>query len=61
MKEILHQFSLVPISKVIFTKQDETASYGALVNVPIELGKGIAYLTDGQNVPDDMIERQCPL
>ncbi|WP_100373188.1 flagellar biosynthesis protein FlhF [Bacillus sp. FJAT-45037] len=56
MKQIIGQFSLIPIKQVIFTKQDETSSYGACINVPFEFGLGVAYVTNGQNVPDDMIE-----
>ncbi|NEU29355.1 flagellar biosynthesis protein FlhF [bacterium LRH843] len=60
MKEIVNQFSLIPFEKVILTKKDETSSYGAMLNIPIELGKGIAYITTGQNVPDDIIEPSIP-
>ncbi|WP_100404468.1 flagellar biosynthesis protein FlhF [Bacillus solitudinis] len=56
MKEIISQFSLIPIRKVILTKKDETSSYGAMLNIPIELGLGVAYITNGQNVPDDILE-----
>ncbi|OLS37491.1 flagellar biosynthesis protein FlhF [Alkalihalophilus pseudofirmus] len=56
MKQIIAQFSLLPIKQVIFTKQDETSSYGAYINVPLEFGLGAAYITNGQNVPDDMKE-----
>ncbi|MCM3759466.1 flagellar biosynthesis protein FlhF [Alkalihalobacillus oceani] len=60
MNEIIHQFSLLQIEKVILTKQDETASLGALLNIPLEHGKGIAYITNGQNVPDDIMEATVP-
>jgi flagellar biosynthesis protein FlhF len=56
MKDIIHQFHFLPINKVILTKKDETSTYGAMVNIPIELEKGIAYVTTGQNVPDDIVE-----
>lgn len=56
MKDILHQFDLIPINKVMLTKKDETSTYGAMLNIPLELGKGIAYVTIGQNVPDDIVE-----
>ncbi|MCM3713212.1 flagellar biosynthesis protein FlhF [Alkalihalobacillus oceani] len=60
MNEIIRQFSLLEIEKVILTKQDETASLGALLNIPLEHGKGIAYITNGQNVPDDIMEATVP-
>lgn len=55
MVEIIDQFSLIPIKTVILTKKDETSSYGAMINIPIQFGKGIAYITTGQDVPDDIV------
>ncbi|WP_018922535.1 flagellar biosynthesis protein FlhF [Salsuginibacillus kocurii] len=56
MKQIYESFSLIPIHKLIFTKKDETTSYGAIMNMIAAYGTGIAYVTTGQNVPDDMFE-----
>lgn len=55
MEDIYNQFSIIEIDKLIFTKADETSSYGAMYNMIIKYNKGIAYMTNGQNVPDDMI------
>ncbi|MEH7382541.1 flagellar biosynthesis protein FlhF [Bacillus sp. JJ1533] len=55
MKVIYDQFSKITISKFIFTKVDETANYGAMVNLIVSSGIGVAYLTNGQNVPDDIV------
>ncbi len=60
MKKIVQQFSLIPLEKVILTKKDETSSFGAMLNIPLELNKGIAYVTTGQNVPDDIMEATIP-
>lgn len=56
MKLIYEQFSKIAISKFIFTKVDETANYGAMVNLIADAGIGVAYLTNGQNVPDDIVD-----
>jgi flagellar biosynthesis protein FlhF len=56
MEEIRKQFSLIHIDKFIFTKIDETAVYGAMLNMAIKFTTGIAYLTNGQDVPDDLLE-----
>lgn len=56
MDSIVKQFSLVNINKFIFTKVDETAQYGAIVNLMTKYQIGTAYLTNGQNVPDDIVE-----
>lgn len=55
MIDIYHQFSLIKINKFIFTKADETSSYGAMLHMMKTSHIGVAYITNGQNVPDDMI------
>ncbi|MGM8364120.1 flagellar biosynthesis protein FlhF [Virgibacillus sp. W0181] len=54
--EIYDQFSHLSIKKIIFTKIDETHQYGNIVNMALRGYVEIAYLADGQNVPDDLIE-----
>ncbi|WP_121661421.1 flagellar biosynthesis protein FlhF [Metabacillus litoralis] len=54
MLAVYEQFSVIPISKLIFTKLDETATRGTLFDVMIKTKKGIAYTTHGQDVPDDI-------
>lgn len=49
------QFEHLPIKKVILTKLDETASYGNILNINIGKNTPIAYITNGQNVPDDIM------
>lgn len=56
MKAIYQQFALIGIDKLIFTKADETSVYGAMLNMSLEYKVGVAYITNGQDVPDDMIE-----
>lgn len=55
MEEIRNQFSLIRIDKFIFTKLDETSVYGAMMNMTEKFSTGVAYLTNGQDVPDDLI------
>lgn len=50
------QFKQIPIEKVIFTKMDETGTYGSILNIGIGKSKAIAYITNGQDVPDDILE-----
>ncbi|AYC29258.1 flagellar biosynthesis protein FlhF [Paenisporosarcina cavernae] len=56
MRAIIEQFSTIPIDQFIMTKVDETSSIGAIINILIEQQKGLAYLTDGQEVPEDITE-----
>lgn len=55
MEEIRNQFSLIPIDRFIFTKLDETAVYGSMLNMAEKFSTGIAYVTNGQDVPDDLL------
>lgn len=56
LKDIYSQFKDLPIQSLIFTKLDETSTYGTLLNIPLQDQLGISYLTMGQDVPDDLTE-----
>ena len=49
---IFNRFEPVGIDKVIFTKIDETFSYGQICNA-IKI-RNPSYITNGQSVPDDI-------
>lgn len=55
MEDIYNQFSIIDIDKLIFTKADETSTYGAMYNIIHKYKKGTAYITNGQDVPDDIL------
>lgn len=40
--------------RIIFTKLDETDSYGNLLNLKLYTGSDLSYVTTGQNVPEDI-------
>ncbi|MDC7295305.1 flagellar biosynthesis protein FlhF [Butyrivibrio sp. DSM 10294] len=52
--EIADCYSSMVAYKLIFTKMDETGAKGNLYNVRMHTGAPIAYITNGQNVPDDI-------
>ncbi|MGE6753095.1 flagellar biosynthesis protein FlhF [Rossellomorea sp. NPDC071047] len=56
MKEIISQFSSIDIDRFIFTKLDETSSYGSMINMMTEGKIGASYVTIGQDVPEDITE-----
>ncbi|UXH45399.1 flagellar biosynthesis protein FlhF [Rossellomorea vietnamensis] len=56
MREIISQFSSIDIDRFIFTKSDETSSYGSMINMMSEAKIGAAYVTNGQDVPEDITE-----
>lgn len=55
MIEIADHFNKYALDKVIFTKMDETGSYGALFNLLDAHNLRLSYMTNGQNVPDDLL------
>lgn len=55
MIEITDHFAKYALDKVIFTKMDETGSYGSILNVLDSYNLRLSYMTNGQNVPDDLV------
>jgi flagellar biosynthesis protein FlhF len=55
MNTIYNQFSIIPIHGAIFTKLDETAYHGSMVNFILKHHVPVIYMTNGQDVPDDII------
>lgn len=55
MLVILDHFTKYGLSKVIFTKMDETDSLGSIINVLYRYPVTLSYIADGQNVPDDLM------
>lgn len=56
MKAVIDNFSRVALDNVLYTKLDETDSYGSIINLAHEYGYRGTYVADGQNVPDDIAE-----
>jgi flagellar biosynthesis protein FlhF len=54
LEEILSRFKIFQISKVVFTKIDESESFGNMVNLLMKANLQIAYFTTGQRVPEDI-------
>lgn len=50
----LSKFKGVRVDKVIFTKLDETAQVGVVLQIVRKLNVGLSYVTTGQDVPDDI-------
>ena len=50
----IQRFSEVRVDKIIFTKLDEAANVGVVLNVIQKVNKSLSYVTTGQDVPDDI-------
>ncbi|MGL5291977.1 MAG: flagellar biosynthesis protein FlhF [Vibrionaceae bacterium] len=54
LQETIDHFCKIPLSGCILTKLDESLSLGEMISVMIEYALPIAYLTNGQRVPEDI-------
>ncbi|AIM14972.1 hypothetical protein HW35_00535 [Bacillus sp. X1(2014)] len=54
MQILLQEFLDSPVQKLILTKFDETTSYGSILNIAFQYRYQIAYITNGQSVPEDI-------
>ena len=55
MLDAAEKFSLFNYSSFIFTKIDEAVTFGSIVNLTTSNNKPVAYLSNGQTIPDDII------
>lgn len=52
--DIVEKFSICSPNKVIFTKLDEAHNIGTIINLLYQMSIPLSYVTNGQNVPDDI-------
>ena len=53
LMEIVDIYREIAEYKIIFTKLDETTSFGNILNIRLYSGADLSYMTNGQSVPDD--------
>ena len=55
-KDIIEKFSVCEPDKIIFTKTDETATVGSIMNLLMKQQRlAMSYFSNGQSVPDDIV------
>ena len=54
LQDIFENFSILPIDTLVFTKLDETKSYGNIFSLVYQENRPISYFSTGQEVPDDL-------
>jgi len=54
MQDVIARFKVIPIHRLLFTKLDETTSFGAIFNQSVKTGIPLSYFTTGQRVPEDI-------
>lgn len=52
--DIVESFKRVPFERIIFTKLDETVTFGPMLTLLAKIGQRLSYVTIGQNVPEDI-------
>jgi len=55
LREIYKNFEYLNIDTIIFTKFDETKSFGNIFSLTKEVSKPLSYFSIGQEVPDDIM------
>lgn len=55
LREIYASFEYLDIDTIIFTKFDETKSFGNIFSLVKEVSKPLSYFSIGQEVPDDIM------
>jgi flagellar biosynthesis protein FlhF len=55
LTDVIKRFSVLPITRLLFTKLDESESLGCIVNMHHESKLPLSYFTNGQMVPEDIV------
>ncbi|WP_390623647.1 flagellar biosynthesis protein FlhF [Vibrio mangrovi] len=58
LQETIDHFRRIPLSGCIMTKLDESLSLGEFVSVVVENALPVAYIANGQRVPEDIVIAQ---
>ncbi|PIE77282.1 MAG: flagellar biosynthesis protein FlhF [Clostridiales bacterium] len=56
IESILKSYAFLEDYKLIFTKMDEAETLGSLLNAKYISNKPLSFITNGQSVPDDIVE-----
>ena len=59
LSQTVNRFRELPVSRLLFTKLDESMSFGCIVNTHLKNKLPLSYFTTGQKVPED-IETASP-
>jgi len=54
LEDVAQTFNAIPLAGAVLTKLDETTSLGGSLSVTIEQSLPVAWISDGQQVPEDL-------
>lgn len=52
--QIIEAYQDIDVSRLIFTKLDETSYFGSIYNIACRSKANVSYFTTGQNIPEDI-------
>ncbi len=55
MVDIIKKYNMMHVNRLLFTKLDETTGPGNLINIVDQIHTPLSFITNGQEVPDDII------
>ena len=56
LKRVTDQYEIFKPAKLLFTRLDETETFGPILSQSVRSGKPISFLTRGQRIPEDLEE-----
>lgn len=54
LRRMVDGFEIFKAQRLLFTKLDETASFGPMLNEAARTGKPLSFFTNGQRIPEDL-------
>jgi flagellar biosynthesis protein FlhF len=54
LSRVVDRFERFRPSKLLFSKLDETATFGPILNQVVRTGKPLSFLAAGQQIPEDL-------
>jgi flagellar biosynthesis protein FlhF len=56
LKRVANQYEIFKPFKLLFTRLDETETFGPILSQSVRSGKPVSFLTRGQRIPEDLEE-----
>lgn len=54
LARVIDSFEVFGPQRLLFTRLDETGSFGPILNEAVRTGKPLSFFTDGQRIPEDL-------
>ena len=54
LTRVVDSFEVFRPQRLLFTKLDETGSFGPILNEAVRTGKPLSFFTTGQRIPEDL-------